>query len=73
MSITLHLTPSPLMRVFYVPEVEVECAGFPDLEDAACNAYLLWRLEYPDYRASLAGPDNKAAELRALNRCLFNA
>ncbi len=72
MSITLELTPSPVMQVFHVPSVTVECDGFADLEDAACNAYLLWQSEYPDYSAHFNAPVD-GRDLRALNRRLFAA
>ena len=69
-NVTLELQPSELGRVFCVPTVEVDCSAFPDVEDAACNAFLLWQSEYPDYIARLHVPDDTAAE-KALNRRLF--
>ena len=66
----LELTPTPLMRVFHVPEVVVDCGTPDDLEGTACAAFLMWRVEYPDYSARLSIPDQPEAE-KALNRALF--
>lgn len=70
MTALLELTPSPVMRVFHVPSVEVACDGFADLEDAACNAFLLWKSEYPDYAACFKAPGDPA-EVCKLNQALF--
>jgi hypothetical protein len=70
MSTVLHLTPSALMRAFYVPEVEIDAGPAQDVEAAACQLFILWRAAYPDYLARLC-ITGQPAESAALNRALF--
>lgn len=69
-SMILELTPPPLMQVFHAPIVVVDCGEPSDVEGTACAAFLMWRVEYPEYAAKLRIPDQPAEE-KALNRALF--
>ena len=66
----LELTPTPLMQVFYVPTVVVDCGKPRDLERTACAAFFMWQVEYPEYSAKLTIEGQRDAE-KALNRALF--
>jgi hypothetical protein len=66
----LEMMPTLLMRAFHVPEVVVDCGKPDDFEGTACAAFLMWRMEYPDYSAKLRIPEQPEAE-KALNRALF--
>ena len=66
----LELTPTLLMQAFHTPTVVVDCGEPEDTEWTACVAFLLWQVEYPEYRARVEIQGRPDAE-KALNRALF--
>jgi hypothetical protein len=67
---TLILSPSELGLVFHAPSIEVDAGDSTDFVATACNCYLLWQSEYPDYLPLLV-IDGMPSESATLNRALF--
>ncbi len=68
--VTLVLTPPPIARVFYRPEVVVDAGNVRDIELAACRLFLGWQAHHPDYTPRLE-IKNRPEEQAALQRALF--
>lgn len=66
----LELEPNQLLRAFHVNGIEIDGGNARDVVGTACNLFLLWQSEYPDYVPTLRiqGRPHQAA---GLNQALF--